>query len=410
MKKYLYPLLVLLLSLPLYVSAQQKTASISFNETVYDFGDIKESDGNVSHSFDFTNTGSEPLIIQNVTPSCGCTTPTWTKEPVMPGEKGYIKAVFNPSNRPGHFDKYITVQSNASQPSVRLRITGKVEAKPLTIEDEYRYQMGNLRLKSNHVSFGTVYKGQPQTQLIDYINDSDKPLTLEAKNVPAHLAVKIDHPTLKPHEKGTIEVTYLSNKQPDWDFLIDRFDLYINGETDRTYKLIVSANVQEDFSSMSQDQLAKAPEISFTDKNFDFGKLVQGESVNHEFTFVNKGKTDLMIRKVHASCGCTAAMISSEVVKPGQSGSIKVTFNSSGKLGNQNKTVTVITNDPQHAREILWIRGEVTQEKEEQETQIICIRHYRSVLSPSMLVRRIFFRTKPISPRLSYFYPYHFTV
>ncbi|HYW95694.1 MAG TPA: DUF1573 domain-containing protein, partial [Bacteroidales bacterium] len=127
MKRYVFQLLVFIMAAPVVAMAQQKVANISFDETVYDFGNIKEADGNVSHTFDFVNTGSEPLIVQNVAPSCGCTTPTWTKEPVMPGEKGKITAVFNPRNRPGHFDKYITVQSNASQASVRLRITGKVE-------------------------------------------------------------------------------------------------------------------------------------------------------------------------------------------------------------------------------------------------------------------------------------------
>ncbi len=366
MKKYIFQVLVFMLTAPLTVMAQQKSASIAFGETVHDFGDIKESDGDVSYKFEFTNTGSEPLIIQNVTPSCGCTTPTWTKEPIMPGEKGVISAVFNPANRPGHFDKYITVQSNASQPSMRLRITGKVEAKPLSIEDEYRYQMGSLRLKSNHLSFGTIYKGQPQSRLVEYINDSDKPITIDVKNAPAHLKVNIDKKELKPHEKGTIEISYLSEKQPDWDFLIDRMDVYINGTTDRTYKLIVSATLQEDFTGLNPAQLEKAPNLDFNDKNFDFGKLVQGDKVDHDFTFVNKGKSDLMIRKVHASCGCTAAMTSSEIIHPGESGMIKVTFNSSGKLGNQNKTVTVITNDPQHSREILWIRGDVVQESKEQ--------------------------------------------
>ncbi|HYW94771.1 MAG TPA: DUF1573 domain-containing protein, partial [Bacteroidales bacterium] len=214
---------------------------------------------------------------------------------------------------------------------------------------------------SNHISFGTIYKGQPQSRLIEYINNSDEPVNLEVKNVPAHLAVQIDNPVVKPHGKGTIEVTYLSDKQKDWDFLIDRMDVYVDGKTDRTYRLIVSATVQENFTDMSQEEITKAPDIEFKDKNFDFGKLVQGDKVNHEFAFVNDGKSDLMIRKVHASCGCTAAMSTSNVIHPGESGSIKVTFNSAGKMGNQNKTVTIITNDPQHSREILWIRGEVLQ-------------------------------------------------
>src|SRR5690606_32068222 len=139
----------------------QKSATLAFDELVHDFGEINEADGNVTHKFEFTNTGSEVLIVQNVIASCGCTTPSWTKQPVLPGEKGFVSTSFNPANRPGHVDKYIDVNSNAANASVRIRISGKVTPNPLSLTDVYKLEMGPVNLKTNHLSFGTVFKGKP---------------------------------------------------------------------------------------------------------------------------------------------------------------------------------------------------------------------------------------------------------
>ena len=74
------------------VSAQQKEASITaVGSAVYDFGDIKESDGSVSHTFTVINNGELPLKISRVIASCGCTQPKWTEEPIAPGKTGEIK-------------------------------------------------------------------------------------------------------------------------------------------------------------------------------------------------------------------------------------------------------------------------------------------------------------------------------
>lgn len=359
MKKSIIQLFLIVLMTPLVVFSQQKNASISFDDMVHDFGDIKEAEGVVNHKFEFTNTGSEPLIVQRVTASCGCTTPSWTKEPIMPGEKGYVSAAFNPAHRPGKFDKSITVQTNSSNPTTRLRITGNVIPKPVSIEEEYRYQMGNVRFKTNHVSFGTIYKGQPQTRVVEFINTGAQAVNLELKDLPPHISVSVPKNNVKPNDKGLIEITYLSEKKDDWDFIIDRLPVYMNGESDRNFRLIVSANIQEDFSQLSSEEKELAPQIDFENTTFNFDKLQQGEKVDHEYEFTNTGKSDLVIRKVRASCGCTAIITDQKIIKPGEKGTIKVSFNSAGKLGAQNKTVTVITNDPEHPREILWIRGEV---------------------------------------------------
>ena len=85
---------------------------ISFTETKYDFGTIKEGEV-VKHIFHFKNTGNQTLIISDVKVTCGCTTPDWTRTPVAPGQTGYITAQFNSTGKPGQNHKIITVVSNS---------------------------------------------------------------------------------------------------------------------------------------------------------------------------------------------------------------------------------------------------------------------------------------------------------
>ena len=356
-------ILILIISVFVFspVFCQQRTATISFNETVWNYGDIKEEAGVANHSFAFTNTGGEPLIIHNVTASCGCTSPSWTREPVMPGGKGYVSAAYDPSGRPGRFDKTVNVMTNASPGNIVLRITGNVIPKPLTIEDEYRYPMGPLRLKSNHVSLGTVYSGQQQTALGEIFNTSDQPINVEIRNVPAHIKVNINSAKLAPKQKGVIEVTYDASKMDDWGFLIDRMNVFVNGQTDRTYQFIISANIEESFTNLTEQQLNNAPSIVFEETNFNIGKLEKGKAVDYEYVFRNDGSSDLIIRKITAACGCTATMLSDKIIPPGKTGKIKTTFNSAGQRGTQTKTITVISNDPKNPKTILWIRGEVVE-------------------------------------------------
>lgn len=102
--------------------------SIIFDKLEHDYGTV-EYGGDGNTEFTFTNKGKAPVVLSNVRASCGCTTPEWTKTPVAPGEKGTIKVKYN-TNLPGTFSKSITVNSNAANSAVMLRIKGQVLAKP----------------------------------------------------------------------------------------------------------------------------------------------------------------------------------------------------------------------------------------------------------------------------------------
>ena len=100
-------------------------SEIVFETPEYNFGDIQENKGKVSHKFSFTNNGKESIRILTVKPSCGCTTPNWSKDEIKPGKKGFIIAEYNPKGRPGVFRKSLSVITNDNRRSL-IFIKGKV--------------------------------------------------------------------------------------------------------------------------------------------------------------------------------------------------------------------------------------------------------------------------------------------
>jgi len=347
----------------LFATAQNAKPVMKFESKEYDFGTFKEEQGKVSYSFEFTNTGKQPIIINQVRSSCGCTTPDWSKQPVAPGQKGYIKATFNPKNRPGPFNKSVTVTANTNPAISILRIRGSVIARVKTIKDLYPREMAGLRLTNNHLSFTKVKNTEIKEASLDVYNESDGEITLGFKRMPAHLNIKMVPEKLQAKQKGKIVATYDARKKSDWGFVIDYLDVLINGQYKPGQRLTVSANIVEDFTALSDAEKVKAPKIEFPEKVFDFGQLTQGEKANHTFILKNSGKTDLIIRKTKASCGCTAIVPSTKIIKAGEKTELKIVFNSRGKRGRQNKLITVITNDPSESEVRLRVTGNVIMPK-----------------------------------------------
>ncbi|OOG69307.1 DUF1573 domain-containing protein [Algoriphagus sp. A40] len=117
------------------VNAQSATTAdpsslgeFQFPEMEYDFGTINEGQV-IEHIFNFTNNGQSPLVISNITASCGCTSPEWTKTPVNPGEKGFVKVVFNSTAKSGAQAPTVTIQANTNPTVTRLRMKGSVTPK-----------------------------------------------------------------------------------------------------------------------------------------------------------------------------------------------------------------------------------------------------------------------------------------
>lgn len=101
-----------------------------------------------------------------------------------------------------------------------------------------------------------------------------------------------------------------------------------------------------------------SPDIKFEIETYDFGTIKQGDKVTHDFTFVNTGKEPLLITQANGSCGCTVSQWPKEPISKGSKSSIHVEFNSTGKLGMQDKTVTIVSNS-KSGQKVLHLKGNV---------------------------------------------------
>lgn len=351
-----------LIAISLILSGQEKGPQISFTSSLHNFGVIAEEAGVVKHSFEFTNIGSVPLIVNRVATTCGCTASEWTKEPLLPGAKGTISIAYDPKGRPGPFNQSITVFSNASASGHVLSIRGQVTPRAKTKEEIYRRRLDDLGLSNSHLSLGSIFVDQIRTDTLFTYNFGDKPISLSFEMVPRFIKVVGKPETLKPKEEGYVVVTFDANQANDWGFVVNRIRLKVNNENPQGNLISISANIEEDFSVLTEKDLANAPQIEFTQVNKDFGTVKEGDVIEHVFIFTNTGKSDLIIRKIRSSCGCTTAAPKVSVIKPGEQSSLSASFRTSGFTGRQSKTVTVITNDPKRSTVVLRLSGTVTKQ------------------------------------------------
>lgn len=338
-------------------SAQHQGPHIVFNNTEHDFGTIKEEGGKVKHRFEFSNNGAQPLIINRVQASCGCTTSEYTKQPVTTGQTGFIEVSFDPLHRPGTFSKTITVSSNSNQPTTLLTIKGTVTPKPRTLEDDYPQSIGSLRLQNNYISFMNITNGETPTSEMPVINTANEPITVTFEDKPQHLTLEVIPQTLKPQEKGVIKATLRAKDVNDLGLYVSRIPVLINGKKIDNNMLMITAHILEDFSKLTHKQLADAPKIKFEQTNYDFGTVKSGALVIYEYKFTNEGKEPLIIRKVKTGCGCTASDTPTEAIKAGQSSAIKISFNTRGRTGRQAQYIDVYCNDPKQSEIKLKIGG-----------------------------------------------------
>ena len=136
------------------------------------------------------------------------------------------------------------------------------------------------------------------------------------------------------------------------------------------FSLAISCNSSSDDKAMTTDLVASpltanqsaktvaVPVVEMKETSFDFGEMQQGESVTHDFVLKNTGEADLIISAAKGSCGCTVPQWPKAPISQGEEATIKVTFNSAGKSGKQNKTVTLVTKAIPNTK-VLTINGNV---------------------------------------------------
>ena len=349
---------LLLLFTSLFVTssilAQNK---LDFEINDHNFGDISEEAGPVEFTFNFVNNSDKEIRITNVKASCGCTTPGWTREAVLPGDSGFIKAKYNPRNRPGRFRKSLRITTTDPSSNQTVYISGFVKPKPKTPEQEFPVVIGNFRLKYRGINLGKITTEKVVEKTFDIYNSSDTIETINSEDwvLPEFIDITLVQESLNPGQAGQVKVTYDPMKKNDFGFVSDDIRL-----TNSEESLSIMAVINEYFPEMSAEELDKAPKLELSERSYDFGKVTAGTKVEMEFDLTNVGKEKLLFRTVKSNCGCITYDLKNKGIKKGKSQKLKVSFDTSETRGNQYKSVTIYSNDPVTPTQIITIRGTVT--------------------------------------------------
>lgn len=341
---------------------------IQFDKTTYDFGQIHEEGGKVTARFNFTNVGNEDLVLKSVRPGCGCTAANYTKTAVAPGQSGFIDATYNPSGRPGSFNKNIKVTTNEPDMEVdkptphMIFIKGNVTPRPKTAFEKEGYTIGSgmVRFKDNSCKID-ILNTEKHLDTFKVKNFWNRPveISLDACEF-ATEAHRSFGPSIQGGEEGIIVIKYDGGKRNEFGSFKDAISFTTTDSTDAKKELYYQVTIKEDFSKMSAGKLKKAPVAVFSRDLIDFGQVKLNNSKMETITLTNNGKSDLIIRKVESGYGSVTVKFvpDTKILKKGESAEIQVSYVARHKKGKQNATILIITNDPNNSQVLVNIKAD----------------------------------------------------
>lgn len=346
------------------VAMMAQQAVITFEKTDHDFGKINEADGKVTTVFTFKNEGMESLVLSNVRASCGCTTPKWPRQPIEPGQTGEITVTYNPNGRPGRFTKTVTITSNATEPTTRVTIKGEVIPKPAKPVDKYPVKMGELSLKQKEVNFAKLLNTATKTYEIEYANQTDHDITVAivpAKGQEKYLDAVVTLANVKPQETGKVQIALTPETANIFGPIEGSFLIVVNGKQVATdeYKIIVRADIDEDFSTLSAEDHRNAPILDVA-ATVNMGNIAAGKVGKRTVSLTNVGADPLKIRRVLNNNKELKATYNKSELKNGKSAQLKLEVPTAGlQAGAYSRQLTLITNDPAKPKFIITINWTV---------------------------------------------------
>lgn len=328
----------------------QQAKQLNFREETFDFGSIDEEKGPATHEFVFTNNSPRPVKILKVQASCGCTTPGWSKDVIPPGKEGFIQAAYNPKGRPGFFTKSLTVTTDLEANPIILHIKGQVTNEEKPVAADFPVGNGSLKLKVSTFNMGKVFlKDEFVVREFPVMNGGTKPLNFSGKYTqPSYIKVDVQPRVIAPGEKAIIKISYNGAQRNQYGFQSDNIEIETNDDLNPVKSFSVYATLQDFFPQLTATELAKAPQLTLASGSLDFGKIKADAESAREVQFTNTGKKELQLKSIQPNCTCVTASASKTSIKPGDSSTIKISFNPRARSGTQTKAISVYSNDPKN--------------------------------------------------------------
>jgi len=335
-----------------------------FDSDVHDFGTVSEKDKYAVHSFSFTNTGKSPLVVNNVTSSCGCTATNWTKTPVDPGKTGIVTLTYSTVGRVGAINKVATVFTNEEGgfKRHRLSITGTVVEKPNDPPANFIDTIGGVAIESVYLNFEN-FNFETNNLKSFYIKNTNKDAgayfsieSLTTDTMPQYLYLKYPD-SLKADWPGQIDFTIngpLTTEKRGRVVETYRLSIKDNaGQLLGTKDIKTAVNHLDDFRKLSTLQSVSAPQVDINNTVLNFGTVktgflgLFGGKAKQQFVLTNKGKSDLILHTVSSDDPRVHLPdLKGRTVKAGESLAVTVTVIANELDSDLSTDVYIVCNDP----------------------------------------------------------------
>lgn len=322
-------------------------AKATFDKKTHEFGVVLWKHP-ATATFTIKNDGNKPLVISNVTTSCGCTVADWTKTPIAPGATGTVTSTFD-AKALGRFHKSVGVYCNASDRPIYLTLRGEVSADPKNYTMTHPYEIGAIRLDKDAIEFDDANKGdKPFVELL-VANTSNEVYSPVLMHLPPYLeAVAVPE---KVGRKGTgkIRVTLDTDKLPKFGLTTATVYLarFPGDKVGEDNAIPVSAVLLPDFSNLTQQERLNPPAVEVSSLELTMQPLAETEKKSQTVVVKNIGKSNLEITDLQVFNPALGVQLKKRVLKPGASTKMKITaYGKYLKKVKGTPRVLMITNDP----------------------------------------------------------------
>ena len=322
-------------------------AKATFDKMTHEFGVVLWKHP-ATATFTIKNDGNKPLVISNVTTSCGCTVADWTKEPIAPGATGVVSSTFD-AKALGHFYKDIGVYCNASDRPIYLTLSGEVSADPKNYTLTHPYAFDGNRFNKEAIEFDDTNKGDKPTMEILVANTSNEVYTPVLMHLPPYLEAVAIPERIGKKGVGKIKVTLDTDRLPK--FGLTTATVYLSrfpgDKVSEENSIPVSAVLLPDFSNMSQQQRLNPPAVELSATELAVPSLAENGKKKLTVIVKNVGKSDLEITDLQVFNPALGVQLKKRVLKPGAQTKMKITaYGKYLKKVKGTPRVLMITNDP----------------------------------------------------------------
>lgn len=332
--------------------------NLEWLQTDYDFGTFKELEGSKTGVVKFINRGTAPTLITRVRTSCGCTGAEYREGLIVPGDTAWVSFTYDPTGRPGRFEKTVKVYTGADNDLTSITIRGTVIGEPASLKKLYPVDAGELRLSGDFTNLGDIKAGQGRHFFLNGYNLTTDTLRPRIIALPAPFSFAMSPAEVPPGDLVTFSIYYDASKEKDLGEHEYSFRVLTDEKSSTATDYRVKVTLHPDAAANHFAGNGKEPRATLSTELIDLGKTGTSGKASFEFSIKNSGRAPLIVNRIYSPNGAIHISSYPEKLKPGKTGKVKGYVNLSDiDTAGFGISLDIITNDADRPERSIRISG-----------------------------------------------------